>query len=468
MEDTVQFSDADLEALRTVGLEKKVRALFNALEELQQKKNELENENKNLKLRIAKFKKQSTPPHILQTKYSLNLTKTKSVQSVWKKSIKKDTIPIDETIEIPTVDICSCGSTQFTILRTGKKITQDIRLRRNNICYIKKDKKCGSCGKIYKATTPQHLKGRSFGQELRTLISYLKFKCRITQPLLHNFLTEIGITISKGEISYILLENGKKLIPAYTQLRTWGIKNASYLQTDATGHKFKSPYSGKIINHYMHFLGNDTLSLFKITPRYNSAVMNTLLTTRGKRKPLVCDDGGANGARLLITKKQLCWIHEIRHYLKLNPVLTIHNKKLQEVLAQWYALYKAALSYKDIHNKNIKQTILKQFDLLVSQTTGYAALDQRLALTKKKKSRLFLFLHYPYLPIHNNQAERDLRAAVIIRKISHETKSLAGSRSLERHLSVIHTAQKLKLNTLQTLDGLLTSTLSPFVLTTHA
>src|SRR5258708_30141576 len=85
-------------------------------------------------------------------------------------------------------------------------------------------------------------------------------------------------------------------------------------------------------------------------------------------------------------------------------------------------------------------------------------------MTKNKRERLLLFLKYPFIPIHNNQSERDLRPAVIMRKISHETKSLQGNRSIERHLSIIHTAQKQHLNIFKTLDGLFTNTLSPFIL----
>ena len=72
-----------------------------------------------------------------------------------------------------------------------------------------------------------------------------------------------------------------------------------------------------------------------------------------------------------------------------------------------------------------------------------------------------------YVPIQNNQAERDLREFVILRKISGETKSLAGDRSIERHLSIIQTARKQGLNVFETLHGLLTNTLPLSVLTAN-
>ena len=56
---------------------------------------------------------------------------------------------------------------------------------------------------------------------------------------------------------------------------------------------------------------------------------------------------------------------------------------------------------------------------------------------------------------------------MIIRKISGETKSVRGDKSLERHLSIIQTAQKQGLNVFKTLHGLLTNQLSPAVLTAN-
>jgi transposase len=69
------------------------------------------------------------------------------------------------------------------------------------------------------------------------------------------------------------------------------------------------------------------------------------------------------------------------------------------------------------------------------------------------------------VPIQNNQAERDLRKFVIMRKISGETKSQKGDRSIKRHLSIIQTARKQGLPVFTTLHGLLTRTLPVSVLT---
>ena len=67
--------------------------------------------------------------------------------------------------------------------------------------------------------------------------------------------------------------------------------------------------------------------------------------------------------------------------------------------------------------------------------------------------------------MENNLAERDLREVVIIRKLSGGTKSLAGSKSFERHMSVIATIRKQGLNVFETLHGLLAKQIDPCILT---
>ena len=187
-------------------------------------------------------------------------------------------------------------------------------------------------------------------------------------------------------------------------------------------------------------------------------------------KPFVSDDGSPNGECLKCKNKQLCWVHEIRHYKKLFPFFNSHQELQRNILEQWQQFYHLSKHFcespPEVREKK-KQEIQNLFDQITAQTTGYDLLDKQLSLTRRKKERLLLFLDHPELPIHNNQCEQDIRQFVIIRKISGETKSVRGDRSIERHLSVIQTAQKQGLNVFQTLHGLLAGTLSPEILTAN-
>lgn len=167
----------------------------------------------------------------------------------------------------------------------------------------------------------------------------------------------------------------------------------------------------------------------------------------------------------MILYKQLCWLHEIRHYLKLDPRFTHHKKKLDEVIGEFWEFYQQAKGYCLDPTEQKRKDIGARFDLITNQNTGYRELDHRLALTQRKRERLLVFLDNPFVPIHNNQSEQDVRDAVMIRMISRETKSLAGDRSLERHLSIIHTAKKQGLDVFETIHGFLIGTLPPSILT---
>lgn len=441
----------------------------NAIEKLLQAYVSLQHENELLRAEITRLKGQPKKPQFSPSKqkaFGMSL-KLNQEDKNWHKGTKRGTLPIDSHVNLPEETICSCGSSDFKSLRTHAKIIQGMLFQRNNVSCHGRDKQCLNCGKIYKTQIPDSIKGVSFDPNLRSLISYLKYACRMTHPLLLRMLTGFGIKISSGEVSEILLKNGHKLAPTYQELKLTGFNQSAYLQSDSTGSKRKEKTTGKIRNQYIQVMSNKLLSIFAITKHYNIKTLHNLLTKRGRDKPFISDDGSPNGDGLHCKAKQLCFVHEIRHYQKLFPFFNPHQKLQQEILSQWSSFYHLAKEYGRDPTGEKRQAVEVSFDQITSQVTGYDLLDKQLKLTRKKRSRLLTFLDYPFLPIHNNQCEIDLREFVIQRKISGETKSVAGDRSLERHLSIIQTAQKQGLEIFQTLHGLLTGQLSPAILTAN-
>lgn len=418
-----------------------------------------------LEKEIAQLKKQPKKPQFPQTSYATP-KQTHKKEKQWKKS-KRGNIEIDTHKQLPEVEQCSCGSTTFTTVTTTTKVVQGLAIKRNNTAYHGRRKQCRSCGKIYVTEIPKAVQGVSFDDTTQSLVSFLKFNCRFTQPLLYRFFHEFGVRISYGELSHILMRNSQKLHEGYLQLRKTGIYKSRYLQSDATGAKRKQKASSHIEQQFLHIVGNQTLSLFKITKKYNSTITTMLLGKHGRKKIYLSDDASPNGNKLQVVRKQLCLVHETRHYRKLSPRYKIHRKKQQEILMKWQQFYHLAKEYGHDPTQEKKDIIRNLFDHITTQTTGYEPLDSQLALTRKKRKKVLLFLDYPIIPIHNNQAERDLREFVIMRKISGETKSQQGDRSIERHLSIIQTARKQGLPVFATLHGLLANTLPLSVLTAN-
>lgn len=439
----------------------------NAIEKLLHAFALVKKENIWLREEIARLKGQPKKPSFTSggEKQSVSVTALLQEKKHWQKS-SKGKLPIDREEQLSQVEHCECGSTQFKSLRTTTKVVQGIILKRNNVAYHGRQKQCMNCGKKYKSILPSELKGVSFDKTLCCLVSFFKYGCRMTYPLIHRMLTGFGIQISYGEINAMLLRNGDELQPAFAHLRTVGFAKSKHLQSDATGAKRKQR-NGTIRKQYAQIISNKLLSVFFFTKHYNSQTLNKLLGRLGRQKPFVSDDGSPNGECLRCKYKQLCWVHEIRHYKKLFPFFNSHQKEQKQILSQWQHFYYLAKAFRENPKKEKKKQIERLFDQITNQTTNYDLLGKQLRLTKKKKDRLLLFLKYPYIPIHNNQCEQDLRQFVIIRKISGETKSVRGDRSLERHLSIIQTAQKQGLNVYKTLHGLLTNQLSPAVLTAN-
>ncbi len=145
----------------------------------------------------------------------------------------------------------------------------------------------------------------------------------------------------------------------------------------------------------------------------------------------------------------LCWVHEGRHYKKLNPFAAMNRKILDAFLEQFWDYYQALLTYKEAPSPEMAQHLSLQFDVLFSTTTGYDALDQRIALTRTKKTALLLALMHPFLPLHNNGSELGTRVQARIRDINFQTVSENGTKSKDTFSTIVQTARKLGVNVYQ-------------------
>lgn len=142
----------------------------------------------------------------------------------------------------------------------------------------------------------------------------------------------------------------------------------------------------------------------------------------------------------------LCWIHEGRHYKKLTPFSDRYQKILDIFLGQFWDYYQALLQYRENPSQPMAQQLSLQFDALFATTTGYEALDKRIATTRMKKQALLLVLDYPFLPLHNNASELGTRVQARIRDINFHTVSCNGTKSKDTFATLVQTAKKLGVN----------------------
>jgi regulator of replication initiation timing len=162
-------------------------------------------------------------------------------------------------------------------------------------------------------------------------------------------------------------------------------------------------------------------------------------------KQLICDD--APQFKVLTPELGLCWVHEGRHYKKLNPAIPLYRKELDDFSDKFWKYYHKLKEYKQSPNEEKVSTLSKEFDELFSIVTGYDHLDDRIGKTLAKKKELLLVLKYPELPIHNNASELSARVQVRDRDVSLHTMSEDGTKVKDTFMTISQTAKKLGIRT---------------------
>jgi Transposase IS66 family len=159
---------------------------------------------------------------------------------------------------------------------------------------------------------------------------------------------------------------------------------------------------------------------------------------------LIVDD--APQFKLITETLGLCWVHEGRHYKKLNPVFGHNKELLKNFIGEFWDYYTLLKDYKQKPSSQQAKELGKQFDELFYRKTGYDELDKQIATTRNKKNFLLLVLTYPSIPIHNNSAELIARFQARIRDIHLHTMSIAGTKIKNTLATITMTAKKLGVN----------------------
>ena len=159
---------------------------------------------------------------------------------------------------------------------------------------------------------------------------------------------------------------------------------------------------------------------------------------------LLADD--APQFKKIVEALALCWIHEGRHYNRLDPVVPCSVDALKDFKTRFWDFYGYLLKYKQNPSPETAAKLSIEFDELFSTKTIYDVLNDRIEKTMKKKDELLLVLEYPWLPLHNNDSELGARVEKRRQDVSLHTISEAGTTAKDAFLTIVQTAKKLKVN----------------------
>jgi hypothetical protein len=155
---------------------------------------------------------------------------------------------------------------------------------------------------------------------------------------------------------------------------------------------------------------------------------------------LLADD--AAQLREITEELSLCWVHDGRHYKKLQPQFHVFRKELEAFRGKYWAYYRKLLAYKEAPSPEAAQALETEFDSLFSTEAGFEGLATCIARTRANKAKLLMVLKHPELPLHNNASELAARTRVVKRRVSHGPKTEEGARVWDTMQTLAATAAK--------------------------
>ncbi|NCC62215.1 MAG: transposase [Verrucomicrobiae bacterium] len=361
-------------------------------------------------------------------------------------------------------------------------------------------------GEVLRGSLPVELRGKHFGPELIAYCLDQYHGRAVTRPQLLEQLHGFGIVISAGELDNILIVDKDDFHKEKAAVFEAGIANSNYLNTDDTGARhagkngycthigsplfsfFESTSSKSRINfleilrgRYSDYILSEDALLYAFEQEVSEKtqeILDDCVNRRFKtkdswehflKKKGICsekDQRIATEAALLgsaiahglnpdmiimsdaagqfrILIHALCWIHEERHYRKFIPLTEEESVLVAGVRDMIWDLYENLKTYKRSPTPELRAWIEESFDGLFDCVTSSAAINELFKNTKSRRDGLLRALDYPYLPLHNNDSERDIREYVKRRKISGGTRSELGRRARDTFTSLKKTCVKL-------------------------
>ena len=246
--------------------------LSNLVEALHRENLALKTENQRLKDEINRLKGQKGKPNI-KPKSSIKKNepnKKLKPKKKWKKQSKLNRVKIDDT-EVIKYE----GSLPYDAQYKGYRnvVVQDIVIKTNNIEFKLERYYSPSEGKAYEAPMPDYVDGE-FGAGLKSWVLFWYFHSRIPENRIHQMLSDIGIIISAGEISNIIVKDHDTFHQEKTDIIKAGIQSSSYQHIDDTGARVKGT------NQHFTVLCNDYFSAFFINPKKDRLTVIGILSQK--------------------------------------------------------------------------------------------------------------------------------------------------------------------------------------------
>jgi len=316
--------------------------------------------------------------------------------------------------------------------------------------YAVEARQCRKCGKSVRGQHPDVAPGQHgatahrVGPRVKALAHILHYvhgvPVRKTAQIVEQ-LTGVGLT--QSAIAQDATKQSEGVVgERYGELRE-AVKEQAVIHTDDTGWRV-----GGAPAYLMAFV-NRALSVYRIRPRHRNEEVRELIPADFPGVT-ICDRGPSYDARKMEDiAQQKCLSHLIRNAQAVEESKTGRarqfSRRLKELLRQALVLSakKNRLNAADYSKQaaQLKRELTFHLrDRILSDEDNQRLLDGVGA--QHDRARVLSFLTEEGVEPTNNRAERDLRPAVIARKVSHCSRNERGARAFEAFTSVLQTIRK--------------------------
>jgi len=317
-------------------------------------------------------------------------------------------------------------------------------------CYAVEIRRCRRCGGKVRGRHPDIAAGQHgatahrIGPRVKALAHILHYVHGVPvrkTPAIVEDLT--GVRLTQGAITQHALKQAEGAVgERYKALRA-SVREQAVVHTDDTGWRVGG--EGAFLMAFV----NPALSVYQVRPRHRNEEVRELIPA-DFAGVMVCDRGRSYDAvELEGVAQQKCLAHLIRNAAKVAEEKTGRARQfarqLTDVLRRALLLSagSAEMGLKDYCRQ--AEALDDELTNLLRDRTLHDVDNQRLlngAGAQQDRGRLLRFLREDGVEPTNNRAERDLRPAVIARKVSHCSKTQTGARAFEAFTSVLQTFRK--------------------------
>ena len=316
---------------------------------------------------------------------------------------------------------------------------------------------CPNCRRKTRASLPPEVPHQGYGERLRATVGLLSGGYRLSHQNVKTLLWELwGVGISVGSINRIRQQISQSLRDCVEEARTY-VQSSSVTHVDETGWK---QHNGDGNNpeqksSWLWGANSDLVTVYQVTLNRGQSSAKALLGE--DYAGIVVSDryGGYNWIPL--EQRQICWAHLKRDLKRISQRSGVAGEigqallKLQQRLFRWWYKVRDGTISRHLFQDLVARLRQKFTQLLEEAASWCSSRQEKTPLAKtartcaeilKVEPALWTFVTQVGVEPTNNRAERDLRGAVIWRKLSFGSHSAEGSEFVARSLTVVTTLRR--------------------------